>query len=291
MNQQDDQKKLEARLFAGTYEYWCGPWRGTERHCHVVVDVANDKLVAAQIANGDEMNESEKEGLTELLFKQDMVSQSPEEWGLSPIESLPHWALDAESQEKRKQSQYQDDEVTGLNMDGCVMQWDGDKGLAFNSGESLEEFGLHNLREHELGRVGVTREAWTNAVAEQAGKQSAAKSLTLKPSGRFITDDQGRKVAEMFQPGDSPAEQEAIKSRIVGSFNALPGLVGVLLRADKDGGLWQALYNEGITDAYDGALSDAVKALGEDGIAMVAHRYELDPESIRAKAEGMEHGN
>jgi len=113
--------------------------------------------------------------------------------------------------------------------------------------------------------------------------------LILGPSGRFITDGQGRKVAEMFQPGDSPAEQEAIKRRIVGSFNALPDIVGVLLRADKEGALWQALYNEGITDAFDAALSGAVKALGDDGIADVAHRYELDPEAVRAKLDGSEH--
>jgi hypothetical protein len=90
---------------------------------------------------------------------------------------------------------------------------------------------------------------------------------------------------------DSPAEREAIKRRIVGSFNALPTLVGVLLRADKEGALWHALYNEGITDAYDDALSEAVKALGDEGIATVAHRYELDPEAVRSKVEGAEHVN
>jgi hypothetical protein len=105
----------------------------------------------------------------------------------------------------------------------------------------------------------------------------------LIPSGRFIIDQDRRKVAELFQPGDSPAEAEAIKSRIVRSFNALPDLVGVLMRADKDGGLWQALYNEAITDAYDAALKSALKALGDAGIADIAFRYELDPESLRAK--------
>jgi hypothetical protein len=115
-----------------------------------------------------------------------------------------------------------------------------------------------------------------------------AKPLFLKPSGRFITDGEGRKVAEMLQPGDSPVEQEAIKGRMVRSFNVLPALVGVLLRADNEGALWQALHNEGITDAYDVALSEAVKALGDDGVATVAHRYELDPEVVRAKVEGSE---
>ncbi|WP_321935353.1 hypothetical protein [Paraburkholderia sp. J8-2] len=111
------------------------------------------------------------------------------------------------------------------------------------------------------------------------------KRQLLKPSGRFIIDDQDRKVAEIFQPGDTPLEQEHFKRRIVGSFNVLPSLIGVLLRADEQGSLWQALSNEGITDSYEAALSDAVKALGEEGIATVAHLYELDPETIRAKMQ------
>lgn len=121
--------------------------------------------------------------------------------------------------------------------------------------------------------------------ATQLVQGYAEKPMTLMPSGRFITDDRHRKVAEMFQPGSSPAEAEAIKMRIVGSFNALPDLVGVLLRADKEGALWQALYDEGITDAYDESLSEAVKALGREGIATVAHRYELDLGVILAKNE------
>lgn len=108
----------------------------------------------------------------------------------------------------------------------------------------------------------------------------------LKPSGRFITDERGRKVAEMFQPGDSPAEQEAIKRRLLGSFNVLPAMVGVLLRVDKEGALRKALDDEGMTDVYANVFLEAMKVLGDDGVAMVAHQYELDPQVIRAKADG-----
>ena len=106
---------------------------------------------------------------------------------------------------------------------------------------------------------------------------------SLMPSGRFIVDQEHRKVAEMHQPGDSTAEQEAFKHRIVGSFNALPDLVGVLLRADSDGALREVLHQEGITDAFDAAVTQAVRALGEAGIADVAHRYEVDPQAIRSR--------
>ncbi|CAB3753991.1 hypothetical protein [Paraburkholderia humisilvae] len=118
-------------------------------------------------------------------------------------------------------------------------------------------------------------------------KLSDSKAIALFPSGRFITDGDHRKVAEMFQPGDSPLEMEMIKRRIVGSFNALPGLVGVLMRADKESALWQAISKEGIADSYAIALSEAVIALGDSGIAEVAHRYELDPDAICAK-QGVE---
>jgi hypothetical protein len=138
----------------------------------------------------------------------------------------------------------------------------------------------------EVMREDFPQEGW--AADCVAGRKMPGKSIeayqcpSLVPSGRFIIDQDHRKVAEMYQP-DSPVEMEAIKRRIVGSFNALPDLVGVLLRADKEGALWQALSNEGITGKYDEALSCAVKALGDVGIADVAHRYELDPEAIRAK--------
>ena len=106
---------------------------------------------------------------------------------------------------------------------------------------------------------------------------------SLMPSGRFIVDQEHRKVAQMHQPGDSVAEQEAFKHRIVGSFNALPDLVGVLLRADSNGAVREGLLQEGITDAFDAAMTQAVRALGEAGIADVAHRYEIDPQAIHSR--------
>lgn len=58
--------------------------------------------------------------------------------------------------------------------------------------------------------------------------QFEEQSLTLVPSGRFITDGQGRKIAEVFQPGDSPLEQCALKRRIIRSFNGFPILATAL---------------------------------------------------------------
>ncbi|MWL91808.1 MULTISPECIES: hypothetical protein [Cupriavidus] len=92
MNQQASQSMPVARLFEGIYEYWCGPWR-VERHCRVVIAGVSQKLVAAQLCNGDELSSAEKEGLADSLFTVDEVDQSPEEWSLSPIDQLPQWAV------------------------------------------------------------------------------------------------------------------------------------------------------------------------------------------------------
>lgn len=108
---------------------------------------------------------------------------------------------------------------------------------------------------------------------------------SLQPSGRFITDKLGRKVAEMMQPGDSVSEQETYKRRLVGSFNALPTLFGVLLRADADGKLSNVLYAEGLSDAYEVVFKEALTAMGESGVAEMLQRYELEPSAINTFAE------
>ncbi|MBB5546585.1 hypothetical protein [Paraburkholderia fungorum] len=143
---------------------------------------------------------------------------------------------------------------------------------------------LHDISVTEAERIAACQEAKRLWAARSGDHVTAPKRdvSRIEQSGRFIVDDAGRKIAEMY-PGTSPDAKQAIKRRLVQSFNALPDLVGVLLRADKEGGLWQALYNEGITDSYDAALAASLNALGDDGIADVAARYELDPERIRAK--------
>lgn len=92
MNQQASQSMPVARLFEGIYEYWCGPWR-VERHCRVVIAGVSQKLVAAQLCNGDELSSAEKEGLADSLFTVDEVGRCPEEWSFESIDQLPQWAV------------------------------------------------------------------------------------------------------------------------------------------------------------------------------------------------------
>ncbi len=57
--------------------------------------------------------------------------------------------------EEKSPCPLQDGEVLGLEDDGSVIQWDADESVAYNSGESLEEFGIANLAENERIRVGL----------------------------------------------------------------------------------------------------------------------------------------
>lgn len=66
--------------------------------------------------------------------------------------------------------------------------------------------------------------------------------------------------------------------------DALIDIIGVLLRANTEGGLWRALDNEGITDAYMLSMTGALMALGPDGIATLENRYEVKvPEDMLAE--------
>ena len=49
----------------------------------------------------------------------------------------------------------EDEEVVGLDLDGCVLQWNAETRMSENTGERLEQYGIRNLREHEAPRVGV----------------------------------------------------------------------------------------------------------------------------------------
>lgn len=89
-----DLNLLEARLFEGKWSHLFGPGRA-ETQCRVVVDVANDNLVAAEAFDGQkwvDLSSAERSDLAESLFSGNDVSAGPEDWNLSAIESLPQWA-------------------------------------------------------------------------------------------------------------------------------------------------------------------------------------------------------
>ena len=48
---------------------------------------------------------------------------------------------------------YEDGEVVGLDTDGCLIQWDAEKAVQYNSGMTPEDFGIENLHQRELARI------------------------------------------------------------------------------------------------------------------------------------------
>lgn len=49
----------------------------------------------------------------------------------------------------------EDGEVLGLAPDGCVVCWDKPNQIPYDCGETLEEFGIENLHDHERERINV----------------------------------------------------------------------------------------------------------------------------------------
>lgn len=58
----------------------------------------------------------------------------------------------------------EDGAVLGVCTSGMLVQWNGEEQRCYVS-ETLDEFGIHNLREEELARAGVTQAAWKAASA------------------------------------------------------------------------------------------------------------------------------
>lgn len=89
--------EVPQRLFSGNWTHLFGSGRA-ETACRIIVDVENDRLVAAQAFNGlrwFELSASEKGDLAESLFEANDVSKAPEDFDLVAIDSLPAWAVRA----------------------------------------------------------------------------------------------------------------------------------------------------------------------------------------------------
>lgn len=70
---------------------------------------------------------------------------------------------------------HSDGDVLGLDTDGCIVQWDGDAGRRYNCGETPSQFGLANLDESEIARVGVTKADWEAACAARGDNPTSPR--------------------------------------------------------------------------------------------------------------------
>jgi len=80
---------------------------------------------------------------------------------------------------------FEDGEVLGLD-DRWIVQWNKAEAKPYTAGESLYAFGHQNLREHELARVGVSRERWIEALANA---RLDARSQLIDGLSRDQSDD------------------------------------------------------------------------------------------------------
>ncbi|MFP3637751.1 hypothetical protein [Paraburkholderia sp. SIMBA_054] len=66
---------------------------------------------------------------------------------------------------QRAAVQMEDGAVLGLDGNRFVIQWDAHAKTHYTAGETLDVFGIHNLREHELELVHVLHDTWRASIA------------------------------------------------------------------------------------------------------------------------------
>ncbi|KLR57147.1 hypothetical protein [Diaphorobacter sp. J5-51] len=91
-----------------------------------------------------------------------------------------------------------DGEVLGQDADGGLIQWNSATGAPYNSGQTVEEFGIGNLSEAELKRLNYTPQE-ALSVIERFRDLAATIGRTSKTLAHFDHQDQskGRCVAEI----------------------------------------------------------------------------------------------
>jgi hypothetical protein len=85
----------------------------------------------------------------------------------------PSHIADIDHDENATEGRFFDGEVLELSSLRTVLQWDGSAQSIYDSGETLEEFGIQNLFEHEIGRVGVHWSDWDRAVKVSLADKSS----------------------------------------------------------------------------------------------------------------------
>ena len=146
---------------------------------------------------------------------------------------------------------YEDGEIIGLDTDGCVLQWDVDTGTAYNSDETPEVYGLHNIRSHEMERIKEARARMciTKPLEMQEGNNhiklfspdsSLVAEVFVKP--HYYADKSGREYAKMMSA--SPMMHDTLRMLYKAHEDGLKG---------KDGGC-------GFHPRLAYAISEAIKA-------------------------------
>ncbi|WP_249204699.1 hypothetical protein [Burkholderia cenocepacia] len=127
----------KSRWFVGEWQHawsWNNDGRA-EAPCRVVVDIANEKLTAAQVAvRGRWANatEDQQKDLAASLFIEHKVSADPTAYDLLELDRLPKWA--AAMIGAGETPSYRDGEVIGFDRHGNAIEWSAGADMPAESG-------------------------------------------------------------------------------------------------------------------------------------------------------------
>jgi len=116
--------------------------------------------------------------------------------GMENDERLPMFKMQGrnllQSVGMMKPEAFKDGEVLGLDFDRKVMTWNDSLADFDGCTKSLDEYGVHDLKEHEIVRVGISHEAWTLARNSVLGTSRKPHGLSrMVFVGAFITGEFG----------------------------------------------------------------------------------------------------
>ncbi|WP_334043573.1 hypothetical protein [Burkholderia ambifaria] len=131
----------KSRLFVGEWQHtWSWNEDGrAEDHCRVAVDIANEKLIAAQVAHRGQWSnatEDQQKDLARSLFIEHKVSVDPEAYELVELDRLPSWAAAVVGGERLQP--YRDGEALGLDRHGNAIEWSSGADMPVESGLTRE---------------------------------------------------------------------------------------------------------------------------------------------------------
>ncbi|CAJ6611573.1 Uncharacterised protein [Burkholderia pseudomallei] len=127
----------KSRWLVGEWQHaWSWNNDGREdAHCRIVVDIANERLIAAQVADRGRWanaTEDQRRDLATSLFTEHTVSADPKAYDLLELDRLPKWA--AAMIGAGETPAYRDGEVIGFDRHGNAIEWSAGADMPVESG-------------------------------------------------------------------------------------------------------------------------------------------------------------
>ncbi|MGF6603992.1 hypothetical protein P3T23_008747 [Paraburkholderia sp. GAS448] len=264
-------------LFAGNWNHLFGPGRA-ETECRIVIDVANDKLVAAQAFDGlkwVDLCSAERADLAESLFVANEVSKAPEDWSLSPIASFPQWASPREVPEQRR--------VEALQCAAAALRPFADIGAWLFARMLPDDTPVVDVKRLNGAETSLTRDAFKAAfMACQAIETQLATRQTMSFEDWIAgvereagSDVDGESYRRYYDQGMSPSEamlqdrqdDGVLRRKLPGQADPIDLLIGLIKWAEHMGG-WEApVWEEAFSFVAAHGAPSLAKMQASDGPA------------------------